>query len=548
MRALPYPSFRAHEACLALLILASSGCTANNGGPCESSNSSPETPTIISPAIDIIAENLVLSTSEFADDDDDEHKATEFEIWTLNGMEPDQRLWYAEVIESDPLTSVTLDDGEFEVDSDMELEDGKHYGARARHSDLTESCSAWSEWSDYRTFRTDDGSAYLFDQSTIRSFYLDIPPESWESIDDEAVPPGCAPFTRSYYPGTLTFEGVEYPAGLRAKGGCGSARHLQGKTAFKANISWNDPANEGCPEEVRTHGLKRFTFNNMVQDDRQLHEVLGYAFYQELGIPSPRVAYVRLYVNDEFWGLYLNQETIDRRFLDRWFANRRGMLYEGTYWCDLIPGNVPLGVNDEECLSRKFETDECSPARPGDDETNYQLLRQLTNEIRNLPDDGFYPEVEDFFEFDLFLSIWAADSVMANWDGYLFENQNNYRVYHDPSTDRWSMIPAGLDQIFEAHHPIDPWEVGGVLATRCLEEPDCEMAFATRLAEATELFEAMDLPTMAQQFHDQISEHVIEDPRKATSDSEFTTGLTTLQGWLEDRPQEMREKLAEHGF
>jgi hypothetical protein len=152
-----------------------------------------------------------------------------------------------------------------------------------------------------------DRSDEVFNQNRIAEVWLDIPASSWAPIDDVALA-GCGPHPRSYHPGTVKIGGVEYPgAGVRAKGGCGSSRELDEKSAFKAHLSWDDPAVPGCPS-IRTYmGLKKFTFNNQVEDASFTHERIGYDFFQKLGVPVPRVAPVRLYVNQQLWGLYLKR-------------------------------------------------------------------------------------------------------------------------------------------------------------------------------------------------------------------------------------------------
>src|SRR5690606_31739845 len=107
---------------------------------------------------------------------------------------------------------------------------------------------------------------------------------------------------------------------------------------------------------------------------------------------------------------------------------------------------------------------------PGADPMDYELLRQLTEQIAALPPGGFYPEVEALFDFDKLLSSWALESLISHWDNYTFVIQNNYRVYHDPTTGRWTLISTGIDQTFEGDQ--DPWSVQGVLAIKCLQEPD----------------------------------------------------------------------------
>jgi hypothetical protein len=505
-------------------------------------NTPPATPSIRTPAagaFDVEPGSLVVRTSAFSDADaGDHHVASELEIWRVAGGEPVMRVWTAHRDEPDTLTEVAIDEGSFETGD--ALESRAIYSVTARYRD-TGSCSAWSEWSAPRTFRTDDGSLYWFG-AAIREVRLDIPPDSWEAIDAEAVPPDCVPFARSYQTGSVTLDGETHDGvGIRSKGGCGSARHLDGKAGFKVSLEWDDPAVDGCPDQRRSHGLERLTLNNMVQDASFVHEQLAYRFYQLMGVPSPRATHVRLFVNDELWGVYNNVETIDRRFLWRWFDDDRGMLYEGTYWCDLLAENIPPGEDDstDYCISREFHPSECSTPDAGADPETYEPVRLLASALDELPDGDFYPAIEQLFEFDTFLSMWAVEAVINHWDGYVGDIQNNYRVYHDPSSGRWTMLPGGVDQTFTD----GALAVGGLLAQRCAAEEDCQAAFRARLAEAIDVFEGAGLDELAASLRDRIADDVDADPRKETSGDGFRDAVDATIGFIGARPAQLRQSL-----
>lgn len=525
-----------------VLFLAACGSDGDGGEtPCmNGENTAPATPAIRSPELgrfDLTTDSLVIRTSAFADDDpNDHHVASELEIWRVAGGAQVARVWTARRDEPDSLTEVSLADGEWEVGD--QLEERAIYAVTVRYRD-TGDCSAWSEWSPPREFRTDDGSLYWFAEP-IRDVRMDIPPASWDAIDAEAVPPDCVPYLRSYYPGEVTIDGERFDgAGIRSKGGCGSARHLDGKAAFKINLAWDDPAEAGCPEERRSHGLERLTLNNLVQDASFIHERLAYRFFQLMGVPAPRANHVRLHVNGELWGVYTHVETIDRRMLWRRFADDRGMLYEGTYWCDLLAQNIPPGEMDDTgyCISMEFHPSECTTADPEADPENFQPMRQLVQDIAALPDGGFYPEIEQIFEFDTFLSMWAVEEIINHWDGYVGEINNNYRVYHDPSTGRWSMLPGGVDQTFGDRAV----QVTGILARRCRQEEDCSAAYQARLAEAIDVFEQAGLADMASSIRDQIATDVQDDPRKEVSYDGFVNAVNATIDFVEARPAQIRQ-------
>jgi hypothetical protein len=508
-------------------------------------NQAPVAPIVMSPLaglIDVLPDDVTIQTSPFSDPDDgDEHQASQFEIWLAAGGEPVIRVWWAEASDVARLTRVSLADGTFEV-GDGSLDAWADYQVRARYRDGAD-CGAWSEWSPSRKFRTDDGSTYWFDPTAVRDVRIELAQTSIDAINAQASPPGCVPFLREYYPGNVVVDDDRYDgAGVRTKGGCGSSRTLDGKPSFKINLSWADPAVGACAAERRSHGLKRLTMNNMVQDRSYVHERLAYRFYQLMGVPTPRANYTRVHVNDELYGLYNHIESIDRRFLSRWFADNDGMLYEGTYSCDLVPGNVPPGDEDTFCISRKFQPDECDPPSGEGDPEDYTPIREMVQQLAAIPDGEFYPAIDQIFDFDTFLSLWAVETVLGHWDGYTIQIVNNYRIYHDPSTDRWTIIPTGVDQTFDQSTAVGT--TAGLVATRCWNEEDCRAAFMTRLAQATNVFEGADLAGLAATLRDQVAPLVTdEDPRKEGSVDDFQNQVTQTIDFITRRPGEIRAQL-----
>ena len=137
-----------------------------------------------------------------------------------------------------------LADGSFEFDV-TELKAWQRYAIRARH----ESKSGFSDWGPEFVIRTDDGSEAVFDDSIIGDARVQIPSESWDPIDSEAISE-CAPHPRSYYVGGLNIGNQDFPgSGVRAKGGCGSSRSLDGKSAFKINLVLGRPGSGGLPSD-----------------------------------------------------------------------------------------------------------------------------------------------------------------------------------------------------------------------------------------------------------------------------------------------------------
>jgi CotH kinase protein len=542
-------------AAVAFMALPIMGCTDPPPLPdvCEGEQS-PRAPTVITAVAgrrDITADNLAIEISAPDDPDGDLLWDTEYEIWTVNADgSARERVWLASIVAPHP-PPVTLSVGVYvgvaQVLGHLEL--WRDHQLRVRHiSRSVQGCEQVGAWSTPIQFRTDDGSAPLFDDSRVRDIRVTLPPASYAAIDAEAEPPGCVPYQRSYYVGAVSYDGVAFDGiGAKVKGGCGSARRLNEKAALKLSFNWDDPAVPGCPMARRIGGLGSLTINNMVQDKSMAHERMAYELFRRMDVPAPRTAPVTLFVNELFFGHYLNVETVDRRFLARHFDSNQGMVYEGTYFCDLQAVNIR--DDDTGCLTREFSPDTCdAPMMVGADPQDYTPIRQLVARLDALPVDGFYPAITNILDFDRYLSMWAVEAILSHWDGYTYDIVNNYRIYHDPSTDRWTFIPSGLDQTFGDLRPVDVWGPNSRIAQRCLREPACEAVFAARLHDAITLFESLQLDGERARIQQQLVPLVTAAPGREFDRDDFDRTHDETRAFIGRRANELRAVLAAHGY
>ena len=149
--------------------------------------------------------------------------------------------------------------------------------------------------------------------------------------------------------------------------------------------------------------------------------------YRAADIPAPRVGYVRLSINDEDWGLYALVETTDDVFLSRWFADSSGSLFEGDYGTDLTHDGLS-----------ELEVDE------GDGDLT--ALTAIADVLSSEASDANIAQLDRLMDLDRLLLNMGIEAAILHWDGYT--TANNYRLYHDPRTDRVTLLPWGTDQTF----------------------------------------------------------------------------------------------------
>jgi spore coat protein CotH len=142
--------------------------------------------------------------------------------------------------------------------------------------------------------------------------------KSWQRIMSNPV---AKEFERADY----WFDGQCYPnVAVRAKGNS-SLMSVAGsgtpRMSFKVDFNFFNFA--------RTfRGLKKICLNNGFSDPTLIRETLGYEVFEQMGFPTPRTAFVDLYINDLHLGLYTQVEQIDKTFLARHFSNPNGNLYK----------------------------------------------------------------------------------------------------------------------------------------------------------------------------------------------------------------------------
>lgn len=359
-----------------------------------------------------------------------------------------------------------------------------------------------------------DPSDLLFDGTAVRRIDISLPPESRDAL-------AADPY--SYVPGAISFRGATLsPVGVRIKGQSGSYRPLSGKSALKIDLA----AYGGT---ARLCGLENLTLNNMVQDGSMVHETLAYTQFRDMGVPAPRTAHVAVYLDGEYRGIYLHVETADELFLARWFDDAEGNLYEGEYGEDLTLDSYT-----------RLEQDE----RGAHDPDDYSDLAALAALIDQEPDEALVDQLEALVDVDEVLAMWAVEVIIGHWDGY-FWYPNNYRVYHDPSTGRLSLLPWGTDQTYD--HRGDIEGADGALARWCLQVPSLRARYLLALWRAAERMQALPLDELATDTHALVAPWLAVDSYAEVTPAQSRSLLAATRAWLLERPDEVLDLLFPDG-
>ena len=296
----------------------------------------------------------------------------------------------------------------------------------------------------------------FFDVSVVQQVHLEVSDDGLVSLERD-------PFT--YVPGNVVIGDTRLDnVGIRLKGSS-SYQPLSGKAAFKVRFNEYEDQHYGT--------LERMTLNNMVSDPALGREIVGYSVFQAGGVVSPRASYAQVWLNDSYYGLYTNLESMDEHLVKRWWDDNDGDLWEGNDNADF----TSRGVRYFELVSGKGGTD---------------ALRAAANALDDAND--LFVDVDPYLDLDQYLDFWAYTIAIGNEDGYPY-HVNDYVVYQDPMDGRFDFVTWGID---ESWNPNLNWDaVGGALGTACLRDNDCEDQLKDHTRAALAVYGTLDLDVFA---------------------------------------------------
>jgi spore coat protein CotH len=289
-------------------------------------------------------------------------------------------------------------------------------------------------------------------------------------------------------------------------------------------------------------GLKSFVLKNLWQDGSFMHERLAMAFFARMGQPASRESFCRLYINNEFQGLYSIVESVDNDYLSRTLGENNGYLYSYQLQ-DPFRGEY-LG-DDLAPYKTRFEPQ--NHEKEGDAKLYgpiHDWLRQV-----NEPDDAVWRErVEEHIDLSQFVTQAAIESYLAEDDGLLGANgMNNFFLYRMADSKRHRFIVWDKDGAFLVpDYSIFQRTDDNVIFRRAFAFPDLrELYFQVLEAAARSADEDGWLEAEVVRAAEQVAATVEEDTRKPFSTEAFYESVEVMKQFARQRSRLVREQIAD---
>jgi spore coat protein H len=307
-----------------------------------------------------------------------------------------------------------------------------------------------------------DAASVLFN-TLIPRCEISLEPEAVQSLRTQP---------REYVKATLRVgTNVFRDVGVKLKGSRGSFRPVDDRPALTINM-------DKFVQGQSFHGLNKFHLNNSAQDPSLMNEIIASELFMAAGVPTARATHARVQLDGRDLGFYVLKEGYNKRFLKRHFKDTNGNLYDGGFLMD---------------VDENLEKDS------GDGPDNWSDLVALWD-AANEPDLAKRKtRLEAVLDLDRFMTFTALELLTGHWDGYT-QNRNNYRLYHNPETEKFVFIPHGMDQMFrDVNYQITPgvsesgrgrgrggFRRNGMVAMRVFEVTDFQRQYLDRMGQLLE--------------------------------------------------------------
>jgi hypothetical protein len=186
----------------------------------------------------------------------------------------------------------------------------------------------------------------------------------------------------------------------------------------------------------RVGGYRTLNLLNANGDPTFVRAVL----YSEIAgayIPTPRANYMRVVINGESWGIYVNSQQFNADFTRDFFKTTSGVRWK-------VPGR-PGGRGGLEYLGEDVEEyKRLYEIKTKDNPKSWAELIALCRVLNETPVEKLEAALSPLLDIDGTLKFLALDVALVNSDGY-WTRASDYSIYQDVN-GRFHIIPHDINE------------------------------------------------------------------------------------------------------
>ncbi len=201
------------------------------------------------------------------------------------------------------------------------------------------------------------------------------------------------------------------------------------------------------PNGQNYQGYATIELSNALRDPSMVREVLAYEIARKY-MPAPKANYAKVMVNGNYYGFFVNIESVGDAFLKNNFGDSNGELYHAEL--ESRQG-LPDGCNPRAYASLQYDgNDACyTYAFNRINTKDWSNLIEFTRQLNEEPE-----AISRTLHVDRALWMLAFNNVLVNLNSYTGHPSHNYYLYKD-TEGRFSFILGDLNFAFGSYKNTD---------------------------------------------------------------------------------------------
>ena len=267
----------------------------------------------------------------------------------------------------------------------------------------------------------------LYDPKTLRTLFLQFDNADWEKE--------LADFNNTdvEVPAKLTADGKTYASvGVHFRGASSYFTVGEGhKRSLGVSMDFAD-------KKQSLGGYRTLNLLNSHEDPTFLRTVL-FSQIARTYIPTPQANYVRVVINGENWGVYVNEEQFNKDFIKEAFGTEKGARWH-VHGSPRGQGSLAY-LGDDASAYKKIYT-----IKSKDDPKSWADLIKLCKVLKETPTNQLEAALAPLLDVDGALKFLALENALINNDGY-WVRSSDYNLYQDEK-GRFHVISHDSNETF----------------------------------------------------------------------------------------------------
>ncbi|MBK9337156.1 MAG: CotH kinase family protein [Lewinellaceae bacterium] len=290
----------------------------------------------------------------------------------------------------------------------------------------------------------------FFDKKTIGEMRLTLPVKNWnDALDSMRL------YGEGMMVGSIRIDGMDYDGiGVRFRGNNSYQTGMK-RNPFQIKLNYTN-------SEQQHQGNTSVKLSSALRDPSLVREVLFHEIAARY-MPSPQASYTKLYVNDEYIGVFINLESVEGQFLRTNYGSDDNPFFKAGV--DYKPDNIPADCKQNIFGSLEYENNlDCYRSNfEMKSDRGWAALQELTRVLnRELTN------IESVLDVDRTLWMLALNNVTVNLSSYSGARSVNYYLYQD-NNGRFQPVHWDLNLCFGS---LKNTGVGSDLELRSLQRLD----------------------------------------------------------------------------